>query len=351
MKHIKLLTLILLALTITACGASPAIAEATPIPTVIADNTIISEGRLEPIKYGEIAPTTNGLVTEVLITEGDKVSTGDLIARLESNEAITLESAQVNAAQELASAYKEVSEAQYKLDSFDVPNNFAGMTPAEAVSTSLVKLNKARADFEPYEYLSEKKLKLTDAEENGRDVIRGTAKIYKKALDNAWAYYRTAITWLELESNLQSANVKLALAQKNLDALQDTSFAENTAGMRAVLASAEIRAPFTGVITNLDLKIGEFKTSGQPLLTIADTSNWIVKTKDLTEIDVVNIKDGQPVTVKFDALPGVEFKGNVLSIGDNFSENQGDVVYEVTILLTDKNPAMRWGMTAVVTFK
>ena len=87
------------------------------------------------------------------------------------------------------------------------------------------------------------------------------------------------------------------------------------------------------------------------MVTIADTTQWVVKTKDLTEIDVVNIKEGQPVTVKFDALPGVEFKGNVLSVGDNFSENQGDVVYEVTILLTDVDPAMRWGMTAVVTFE
>ena len=42
--------------------------------------------------------------------------------------------------------------------------------------------------------------------------------------------------------------------------------------------------------------------------------------------------------------------GNVLSISQDFSENQGDVVYEVTVLLTDQNPAMRWGMTAVVKF-
>jgi hypothetical protein len=51
-----------------------------------------------------------------------------------------------------------------------------------------------------------------------------------------------------------------------------------------------------------------------------------------------------------DALPDVELNGNVFSISQNYSENQGDVVYEVTILLTDIDPAMRWGMTAVVNF-
>ena len=76
----------------------------------------------------------------------------------------------------------------------------------------------------------------------------------------------------------------------------------------------------------------------------------MVKTTDLTEIDVVNVSEGQPVTMTLDAIPDVSLRGNVLSIGQDYSEKQGDIVYEVTILLTDKNPAMRWGMTAEVKF-
>lgn len=351
MKYIKYLTLTLLALLITACGAATATAEATPIPTVIADNTIISEGRLEPIHYTELALNANGLISEVLMAEGDTVAAGDVIARLKSNEAQTLEAAQAKAAQELTTAYQEVRDAQFKLDNFDVPTDFAGMTPSEAVSAVLIKLDKARADFEPYKNINDKNLQLTDAQKRGQEVVTGTAKIFRKVLDDAWARYRKAIQWLELESAAQNANSRLVLAQRDYDALQDPTFAEDTAGTRAALANAEVRAPFPGVITDLNLKVGEFEASGEPVVTIADTTHWVVKTKDLTEIDVVNIKEGQPVTVKFDALPGSEFKGNVLTIGKNFSENQGDVVYEVTILLTDQDAAMRWGMTAVVTFE
>jgi len=47
----------------------------------------------------------------------------------------------------------------------------------------------------------------------------------------------------------------------------------------------------------------------------------------------------------------VELKGNVFSISQNYSENQGDIVYEVTILLTESNPAMCWGMTTEVKFE
>ncbi len=349
MKTIKLIALLVFVLSIAACGSAPATAEATQIPTVVADNTIIAEGRLEPIHYTELALNASGLVNEVLFIEGDKVAAGDVIARLESSEAQTLESAQAKAAQELTVAFQEVRDAQFKLDNFDVPSDFNDMTPSEAVEAMLVKLDKARADFEPYKNLSDRSLEQTAAEKNS-GVVRGTAKNFKKALDDAWADYRRAIQWFEIKSNLQTAEARLAQAQRDYDSLNDPSFSADTAGARASLANAEVRAPFPGIITDLNLKVGEFAVSGQPVVTIADNSQWIVKTIDLTEIDVVNITEGQSVTIKLDALPGVELLGNVLSVSQNFSENQGDVVYEVTILLTDSNPAMRWGMTAVIKF-
>jgi hypothetical protein len=86
-------------------------------------------------------------------------------------------------------------------------------------------------------------------------------------------------------------------------------------------------------------------------VTVADFSQWLVQTTDLTEIDVVNLQEGQPVTVSLDAIPEAQLTGEILSIGQTFAENQGDIVYEVTILLTDTHPAMRWGMTAAVNFE
>ncbi len=338
MKTAKFIALLAFGLLLSACSAGAGTPAATEeaIPTVLADTTIITEGRLEPIRYAEIALNASGLVSEVLVTEGQQVEAGQVIARLESSEAQTLESAQAAAAQDLTAAYQAVRDAQFKLDNFDVPSDFSGLTPSEAVEQTLEKLNTARAAYEPYRYVS------------GNNEAGGE---FKKRLDDAWAKYRRAIQWLELQSNAETAQARLVQAQKNYDALQDPSFAEDTAGARAALANAEVRAPFAGVITSLDLKVGEYASAGTPVVTIADTSSWVVKTTDLTEIDVVELKEGQPVAITLDALPGAELKGNVLSIGQSFAENQGDVVYEVTVLLTDKNPAMRWGMTAAVTFE
>jgi multidrug resistance efflux pump len=349
MKSIKLITLFVLALSLTACGAATATPAATQVPTVVADNTIVTEGRLEPIYYAELALNASGLISEVLVKEGNQIAAGDVIARLESTEAQTLEDAQTQAAQELTEAYQEVRDMQYDFDNFDIPRDFRSMTPKTAVEDSLVKLTKARAEFEPYKDYNDKSLELTESEkENG--VWRGTAKAYKKSLDDAWADYRKAIQWMDLETKLNNAKTRLANAQKDYDALNDPNYTADNASLRAKLANAEFRAPFAGIITDFDLKVGEFATTGKNVITIADMSSWVVKTTDLTEIDVVNVKEGQSVTVKLDALPDVELNGNVLSIAQNYSEKQGDIVYEVTVLLTETDPAMRWGMTAEVSF-
>jgi multidrug efflux pump subunit AcrA (membrane-fusion protein) len=76
-----------------------------------------------------------------------------------------------------------------------------------------------------------------------------------------------------------------------------------------------------------------------------------VETDDLTEIEVVDVQEGQKVTVVADALPGVEMNGTVESINQVFEEKRGDITYTVRIALDNPDPRLRWGMTVVVTFE
>jgi len=338
MKTAKFFLLLATASLLLAACSAPASATptATLIPTVIADTAIISEGRLEPVHYAEIALNASGLVSEVLVKEGDSVKAGQVLARLETPEGQTLEDAKVAAQTELNNAYEAARLAQLALDNFDVPNEFSGLTPSEAVEQTLQTVNDARAAYEPYEdYAPSDK----------------TAREYRDRLDEAWSKYRKAIQWMQLETTVEAAQARLAEAKADLEILNDPNFSESTAIRRAALANAEVRAPFAGVITSFKLKVGEFASAGQPVITIADMSSWVVKTTDLTEIDVVKLREGQPVTVTLDAIPGKELKGNIFSISQSYSESQGDVVYEVAILLMDSDSAMRWGMTAEVKFE
>jgi HlyD family secretion protein len=112
----------------------------------------------------------------------------------------------------------------------------------------------------------------------------------------------------------------------------------------------ELHAPFDGTVAGLKVKSGESVSPGQVAVSVADFSGWIVKTTDLTELDVVKISDGQAVSVTLDAIPNETLDGVVQNISQNYSEKQGDVVYEVTVEITEALANMRWGMTAVVKF-
>jgi hypothetical protein len=93
-----------------------------------------------------------------------------------------------------------------------------------------------------------------------------------------------------------------------------------------------------------------FVQPGIEVAKLADTSSWLVKTTDLTELNVVKIQPGMSATVILDALPEVKMAGEVQTI-EKFGENHlGDIVYAVTLKLNQPDPRLRWNMTAIVTF-
>ena len=163
---------------------------------------------------------------------------------------------------------------------------------------------------------------------------------------------------IEAENDLALKKAELDAAQRTYDRLKDGIDADQLAVLEARLEAAKagvaafsVIAPFDGVVADLNAKMGSSINAGEIAVTVADFSSWLVKTTDLTEIDVVELEEGQPVIVTLDAIPDVELNGTILSIGQSYAENQGDVVYEVDVLLTDQDPAMRWGMTAEVKFE
>jgi multidrug efflux pump subunit AcrA (membrane-fusion protein) len=83
MKHKFVIVLIGLSLVLAACAPGGAATPTTEVlPTVIADSTIIAEGRLEPIRFAEIAFTTSGRISDVLVQEGTLVKKGEEFIRL-----------------------------------------------------------------------------------------------------------------------------------------------------------------------------------------------------------------------------------------------------------------------------
>lgn len=117
---------------------------------------------------------------------------------------------------------------------------------------------------------------------------------------------------------------------------------------RVALDETELRAPFSGVVAALDLKTGEYIAPGVPSVHLADLAAWQIETTDLTELDVVRVRPGSPVTMTFDALPDLELPGTVSRIRPLGENKQGDITYVVTITPDRLDERLRWNMTAAV---
>jgi len=344
MNQKPLIALILLSVLVSACSSVGQAATATPeaIPTVIADSTILAEGRVEPLRDAEIAFTASGVVSDVLVQEGEQVQKGQPLIRLGDASDTNYAAAQV----ELVSAQKALNDLL----------NTSGADLAQAV----IDLKQAKEDFDKADdYLTylqnSKKVPRTEV----RSYLVQTWKGYEYRTRTKFFKGPAPEDWIiEAQNDLALKKAKLDEAQHTYDRMKGGTDEDQLAVLQAQLDAAragvaafEVIAPFDGVVAEMNAKQGGSINAGESAVTIADFSSWLVKTTDLTEIDVVQLTQGQPVTVTLDALPDTQLKGEILSIGQNYSENQGDVVYEVTILLTDTHPAMRWGMTAAVKFE
>lgn len=338
-KLLNLSALSLFSILLSAC-ASPATAEELSAQPINIENVIIAEGRLEPIEYTEVAFSASGIIENVLIAEGKDVAAGELIAILENTAALkaAVNRAESAVLEEVSLAYQALRDAQQQVDNYSIPSRFDAMTSTEAAAAMKIEVDKARFDYEPY---------------MGYDNPRGYIKDLEEILENAWARYNQALEWIEREAALDAAELRLTQANADHSNLQESGSSavqNNFSTAQIALSNAELRSPISGRVADLNLKVGESIIAGASAVTIADFSNWIIRTTDLNELNVVQIRKGQAVNISLDALPNVSLKGVVSQIAETFSNNQGDILYEVSIILDDTHPDMRWGMTAFIEF-
>ncbi|MCX6066086.1 MAG: efflux RND transporter periplasmic adaptor subunit, partial [Chloroflexi bacterium] len=110
-------------------------------------------------------------------------------------------------------------------------------------------------------------------------------------------------------------------------------------------ADLELRAPFEGVVCNLDVRVGEWVVPGLSILQLGDLDSLRVETTDLSEIDAARVHSQDVVAVTFDALPDVTVQGTILWVASKSADGSG-VNYTAVISLENIPAELRWGMTA-----
>ncbi|PKO03210.1 MAG: hypothetical protein CVU43_03755 [Chloroflexi bacterium HGW-Chloroflexi-5] len=382
-----LILLVVFALFLTSCAAKPE-QGAAPASVNVQNQSLIAEGSLQPINSLAHSFSVSGQVAEVLVKNGDAVKSGQVLVRLNTSAAaeLALENAQAEAlaAQQaydqllnskdltLAQAQLNLANAQKDYDKIrwnKISENQARQTNPDvinaaraAVTIAQDKVNSAEEKYNDFSEtpdsdplkaaalssLSNARLNLTQAKLNLNNFINPPntqdLSISNAEVAVAKAKFEDAQRQLEKLQNDSDSN-ELQMAKARLD-----SALSAVTNAQSQIDALTLTANIAGTIVDLTLQPGQKVTAGELAVVVADYSNWIVKTDNLTETKVTSITTGQKANVILDALPVKTLEGEVTYINSLFEEKRGDITYTVTILLTQTDPLMRWGMTAAVEF-
>lgn len=183
-----------------------------------------------------------------------------------------------------------------------------------------------------------------------QNVSQTSLDAWKASLSIARVNVSGAETALRVSSaNLAEAQTLLVLRREESLLTKAGSSLEEIQAQRAILGSARaregsveaqlqrltVRAPFAGVVTRQEAKVGEIASAGTPLITIMSDDEFEIESR-VPEVDIASVKKGNVVRVTFDALRDEEFEAVLDYIEPAETQVQGVSYYKIIAFLTDK---------------
>lgn len=252
--------------------------------------SVSASGNVTTANNVSVTIQASGVVKDVLVKNGDQVSQGQMLATLTLDQA---------SQQKQAVAYASYLSAKNSLDN------------ANAKYYSLQNtLFVANQKF------------INDA------VARGL-----KTDDPT--YIEENATWLQVESDYKNQATAISAAQSSLAA----------ASLNLSQLSSTITAPAAGIIKGLTITPGAIitlssssnSTSTSQVLGSVYQTGPIQAQVNLSEVDSVNVSEGQKATMTLDAFPNSTFTGKIASINTNGIVSSGVTVYPAVITFDSGN--------------
>lgn len=243
-----------------------------------------------------IVPVTScvqGYIKEIRFDEYSFVHKGDTLVIIEDRE-YRLKLAEAEAELQNSIEGKSVINSTITTTENNMEVNDA------SISGTKVELDNAERDFKRYAALLENKAVTPKQYDDAKTRYESLKAEYDKLCRQKRS---TALTKNEQVERLnqQDANIKLAEARKDLAALN--------------VSYTVIVAPVDGYTSKKTLQEGQFVQPGQTLLSIVDENDvWVVA--NYKETQTAKMKIGDRVRITVDAIPGVEYVGEIEAISN-----------------------------------
>ena len=253
---------------------------------------VTASGEIKPKNYINIGANAIGLLTRILVKEGDRVSKGQLVARVEN----------IQPEAQVASQKAQVSSAEADSNAAEAALKAAD----DSLHTQQAVIDHSQSD------LDHAKLDYDRAQELFKDQL-----LAKQDFDAKKAAYDAAAASLKADQT----RLVQARSQREQTAAQLSSSQRHVAQANAVLAQYtdmlhkfDSYAPLDGVVTNLPVREGETVVPGQTNL--AGSNIMTIADMKVDETDIVSVALNQKADITIDAIPNKTFKGHVIEIGN-----------------------------------
>jgi RND family efflux transporter MFP subunit len=269
-----------------------------PVKLATLENATIQQtsefvGTLDAPRSATLRPEVDGLITQVAVREGDRVSQGQVVIRLQSDNAqaqllqakASLEQAQARLAElqagtrseEIAQAKAQLEQAQARLRDAQ-----AGARPEE-IAQAEAQIQSAKSDVELAQSRAQRYAQLRKEGAVSQDVLEGYLReqrsaeaalvVAQKRLDQLRQARRSDIRELEAAVEQQRQNVRQLengarpeeIAQARS---QVTQAAAQVKAAQVQVQYTNVRAPFTGIVGDIPVRVGEFVSKADDLTTL-----------------------------------------------------------------------------------
>jgi membrane fusion protein YbhG len=285
-----------------------------------------------------VAGEVGGRLVEMKVAEGDRVSAGDVIARIDTSD--------TDLALRRAAAEREQAQAQLALVRAgsrpeDIRQASAQVQAAQAeVKAAQAEFNAAATDLERFENLlraNAGSVKQRDDAATRQEVaaarVRGAQDRAQAAAD-ALAKLRAGARPQEIDA----ARARVAAVDAQIATLQKS------------LGDAIVKAPVSGIVTSKLLDSGEMAAPRAPVVVITDIDRaWANIYVD--ERLVPQLKIGQPATLITDA--GQRLSGTITFISPKAeftprnvqtADERSKLVYRIKVTTDNRNGVLKPGM-------
>jgi len=280
--------------------------------------SVSGSGNIEISKEVNLAFDVGGRIDKIYVEEGDYVTEGDVLAKLDTD---ALELA-------LTQAQVALTQAQLAVNSANVSLRTAKHSLDEARDLyTWPEIKEAQADVDEAEafvdYVVERNLPPASVAYARARLTAAEAKL--DAMIMSYDTEEVAIKKMEVavaEQTLVLRQQSMGQAQRSLEDAQKN------------LHEATLIAPFGGVVANVYVDEGDVIPSPtmapKAILHLVDLTTMELNV-EVDEIDIPGVELNQRAIIEVDALPDLPLEGVVTFVSLLAKEEAGVILYEVTI--------------------